>query len=138
MGHAQRAIVTGSTSGIGLAVARAPAGEGANVVTNGFGDSIERIRPGIEAEFFARRLFRGRHATAGRSPGWFAGEEACGRVDILVNNAAVHHVSPIEQFPVEKWGRIIAINLSSALRLLRGLPPERGGAGLRAVAGCRR
>ena len=111
------AIVTGSTSGIGLGIARALAEAGANVVLNGFGDAqeIERTR----AELAQRTGVTVRHSVADMSQGDQVvamvreAEEAFGAVDILVNNAGIQHVAPIEEFPAAKWEAIVAINLSS-------------------------
>ncbi|MGZ5988571.1 MAG: 3-hydroxybutyrate dehydrogenase [Rhizomicrobium sp.] len=121
------AVVTGSTSGIGLAVARALAKEGANVMINGFGDAagIEAERAGIEKEFGVKALYSAADMT---KPAEIAGmiaaaEKAFGAVDILVNNAGIQYVSPIEDFPVEKWDQIIAINLSSAFHGMRAAVP---------------
>ena len=109
----KRALVTGSTSGIGLAIARALAGEGAQVVLNGFGDEAEIARLCEEC--------RATHVQADLTT--TAGVEAlmaeAGPVDILVNNAGMQHVAPIEDFPPEKWDAIIAINLSSAFHTTR-------------------
>ncbi|MGZ5961659.1 MAG: 3-hydroxybutyrate dehydrogenase, partial [Rhizomicrobium sp.] len=121
------AVVTGSTSGIGLAIARALAKEGANVTINGFGDAagIEAERAGIEKEFGVKALYSAADMT---KPAEIAGmiaaaEKAFGAVDILVNNAGIQYVSPIEDFPVEKWDQIIAINLSSAFHGMRAAVP---------------
>src|SRR5579863_3244540 len=121
------ALVTGSTSGIGLAVARAFAKEGANVVINGFGDAaaIEKERAGIEAEFGVKALYSGADMTKGVEIAAMV-EQATkdlGSVDILVNNAGIQFVSPIEEFPVEKWDQIIAINLSAAFHATRAAFP---------------
>jgi 3-hydroxybutyrate dehydrogenase len=125
--HARNAVVTGSTSGIGLAYARALAAEGVNVCMNGFGapDEIEAARGAIEAEFGVRAIYSPADMT---KPAEIAAmvEEAVrtlGSVDILINNAGVQHVCAIEAFPVEKWDQIIAINLSSAFHAMRAALP---------------
>ncbi len=112
------ALVTGSTSGIGLAMARALAKEGANVVMNGFGDpaAIERARAAIEGEFGRVAVHDGADMTKPAEIARMvkAAEERFGAVDVLVNNAGVQHVAPVEEFPDDKWEQIIAINLSAA------------------------
>jgi 3-hydroxybutyrate dehydrogenase len=125
--RSKSAVVTGSTSGIGLAVARALAQEGVNVLVNGFGaaDEIEGIRRGIETEFGVKAVYS--PADMSKPDQIVAmirqAEEAFGAVDILVNNAGIQHVSPVEDFPPEKWDAIIAINLSSAFHTTRTALP---------------
>jgi len=121
------AVVTGSTSGIGLAYARALAKAGANVVINGMGeaDAIEKERKAIETEFSVKALYSPADML---KPAEIAdmvklGETSFGSVDILVNNAGIQFVSPIEEFPIEKWDAIIAINLSSAFHGIRAAIP---------------
>ena len=123
----KNAVVTGSTSGIGLAYARAFAGAGANVVINGFGApaDIEKERSAIETDYKVKALYSSADMT---KPGEIAdmiatGEKTFGSVDILVNNAGIQFVSPIEEFPIEKWDAIIAINLSSAFHGIRAAVP---------------
>ena len=121
------ALVTGSTSGIGLALARAYAGDGADVVINGFGDkdAIEKERAGIEKDFGVKVHYSGADMS---KPAEIAAmvalaEEKLGRLDVLVNNAGIQFVSPVEDFPPEKWDQIIAINLSSAFHAIRAAVP---------------
>jgi 3-hydroxybutyrate dehydrogenase len=121
------AVVTGSTSGIGLAYARALAAEGANVLINGFGkpDEIEAERARIESEFGVKAIYSAADMT---KPDEIAAmvaqaETIFGSVDVLINNAGIQFVSPIEEFPVEKWNQIIAINLSSAFHGMRAAIP---------------
>ena len=121
------AVVTGSTSGIGLAIARAMAGEGANVVINGLGDAgeIENTRRAIEGDFGVRALYSPANMLKADEIADMIrlAEEAFGGVDILVNNAGIQFVSPVENFPPEKWDQIIAINLSSAFHAIRAAVP---------------
>ena len=125
--RSKSAVVTGSTSGIGLAIARAFAKEGAHVLINGFGqaDEIEAARRGIETEFGVRAVYS--PADMSKPDEIVAmirqAEEAFGSVDVLVNNAGIQHVSPVEDFAPEKWDAIIAINLSSAFHTTRAAIP---------------
>lgn len=113
------ALVTGSTSGIGLGIAKSLARQGANIVLNGFGDA-----QGPQAEVAALGVKVAYHGADMSKPAdiealmAFAAAEF-GRVDILVNNAGIQHVANIEDFPVERWDAIIAINLSSAFHATR-------------------
>ena len=112
------ALVTGSTSGIGLGIARALAGAGADLVLNGFGDpgEIARLREALAGEHGVRAVHDGADladpdqvlALVGRA------RDAMGGLDILVNNAGIQHTAPIETFPRERWEKVIAINLSAA------------------------
>jgi 3-hydroxybutyrate dehydrogenase len=124
---AKNALVTGSTSGIGLATARALAKEGVNVMLNGLGDpeSIEKIRAGIAAEFGVKVLYSDANML---EPGEIAAmvkrtETELGSVDILVNNAGIQHVAPVDEFPIEQWNRVIAINLTASFHTMRAALP---------------
>ena len=121
------AVVTGSTSGIGLGVARALAKDGANIVLNGFGEAadIERERTMIAKEFGVKAIYSPADMT---KPVEIAAmiklaETQLGSVDVLVNNAGIQHVAPIEEFPIEKWDAIIAINLCAAFHTIRAAVP---------------
>jgi 3-hydroxybutyrate dehydrogenase len=117
------ALVTGSTSGIGLAVLEKLAAEGADVVMNGFGDpaAIETIRAGMEQRYSVRVLYDGADMSKPEQIEAMveAARAAFGSLDILVNNAGIQHVAPIETFPAEKWNAILAINLSGAFHAIR-------------------
>lgn len=117
------AIVTGSTSGIGLAIADALAANGADVMLNGFGDAeaIEKERAGLELRHGVSARYNGADMT---KPDQIralvaAANAAFGKVDIIVNNAGIQHVAPVEEFPEEKWDAIIAINLTSAFHMTK-------------------
>ena len=117
------ALVTGSTSGIGLAIARALAGEGRELVINGFGDAaeIERTRAALEQASGARALYSAADLTRPEAIEAMMSEaaDALGPIDILVNNAGMQHVAPVDEFPPEKWDLIIALNLSAAFHTTR-------------------
>ena len=117
------ALVTGSTSGIGLAYAKAFAAEGANLVINGFGDAtaIETERVALEAASGGKALYSGHDLTKPDQIEAMMAEaaDAFGGVDILVNNAGIQHVAPVEEFPVDKWDLIIALNLTAAFHTTR-------------------
>jgi 3-hydroxybutyrate dehydrogenase len=121
------AIVTGSTSGIGLGVARALAGEGANVVLNGFGDAneIKGTRKRLEQDHGVRVIYSGADMLRPAEINTMVAEavEIFGSVDILVNNAGIQHVAPVDEFPPEKWDAILAVNLSSAFHTIRAALP---------------
>jgi 3-hydroxybutyrate dehydrogenase len=119
------AIVTGSTSGIGLGVARAFAAAGMNVALNGFGDAgeIELIRAALEREWGIKAIFSAADMSKPADIARMVEDAACafGHVDVLVNNAGIQHVEAIETFPPDKWNAIIAINLSSAFHSVRAV-----------------
>jgi len=121
------AVVTGSTSGIGLGCARAFAAKGANVVINGLGDAdeIEKTRAAIEADFGVRCTYSPANMLNGDEIAAMIADadKEFGSVDILVNNAGIQYVSPVDEFPVEKWDAIIAINLTSAFHAIRAALP---------------
>ncbi len=117
------ALVTGSTSGIGLGIAKALAAQGSNIVLNGFGDAkeIEALQAGIAQEYGITTAYHPADMSKSveiESMMRFAAEKF-GAVDILVNNAGIQHVANIEDFPLEKWDAIIAINLTSAFHTTR-------------------
>ncbi|USX29286.1 3-hydroxybutyrate dehydrogenase [Oxalobacteraceae bacterium OTU3CINTB1] len=122
------ALVTGSTSGIGLGIARTLAAEGANVVLNGFGDAaeIDKLQQDLAKEFGVQVAYHNADMSKPaeiESMIAFAGDKF-GGVDVLVNNAGIQHVANIEDFPVEKWDAIIAINLTSAFHTSRLVLPR--------------
>ena len=124
----KNALVTGSTSGIGLGIARALVANGCNVTLNGFGDPA--VIKKLCAELSAQGTASIRYSDADmRNPGEIEtmirqSVEQTGSIDILVNNAGIQHVAPIEQFPTDKWNDIIAINLSSAFHTMKAALPH--------------
>jgi 3-hydroxybutyrate dehydrogenase len=123
----KNAVITGSTSGIGLGIAEGFAAEGINLVLNGFGDAaeIEKLRAGLASKFGVKVLYDGADMS---KPDQIEAmmrkaASALGGVDILVNNAGIQHVAPVEEFPPAKWDAIIAINLSSAFYTTRMAVP---------------
>src|SRR5262249_37433914 len=121
------ALVTGSTSGIGLGIARALAAAGANVVLNGFGpaEEIARTRDAIKTDFGVEASYSAADMTSSDAIADMIVTTLndFGRLDILVNNAGVQHVAPLDQFPVAKWDQILAINLSAAFHTTRLVLP---------------
>ena len=121
------AIVTGSTSGIGLAYAKALAAEGSNVLINGFGDAdaIEKERAALEATSGGKALYDAADMTKPEAIAAMVAraEAEFGAVDIVISNAGIQHVAPIDEFPIEKWDAILAINLSSTFHLMRAAIP---------------
>ena len=122
------AVVTGSTSGIGLGIARALGGAGTDLMLNGFGDkaAIDALRKQLAAEFKVRVGYDGadlskpaevRHLIEHAS-------SELGRVDILVNNAGIQHVAPVEEFPDERWDAVMAINLSANFHAIKAALPQ--------------
>ena len=122
------ALVTGSTSGIGLAMARALAQEGANIIINGFGspDEIEKVRAAIAGDFGVEVLYSGADMSRPEAIAQMIAdaEAKFGAIDILVNNAGIQHVAPVDEFPPEKWDAIIAINLSASFHTIRHALPK--------------
>lgn len=121
------AVVTGSTSGIGLGIARALAEQGANVMLNGFGDAaeVEKIRAGLASEFGVKVAYDGADMSKGEAIAAFVKktQDAFGGLDILVNNAGIQFVSAIDEFPDAKWDAIQSINLSSSYHMIKAALP---------------
>jgi 3-hydroxybutyrate dehydrogenase len=124
----KRAVVTGSTSGIGLGIARALAAEGADIMLNGFGEvaEIEEVRRSLARDHKVKVAFNGADISQPaqiRDMIRKTGEEL-GGVDILVNNAGIQHTAPVESFPAERWDAILAINLSSNFHAIQAVLPQ--------------
>ncbi len=127
--HGKRALITGSTSGIGLGIATELARAGSNVVLNGFGDpdAIADLCRQLRQEYSVEAVY---HAADVSSPEACRSlAEASGPLDILVNNAGIQHVAPVERFPTERWDAILAVNLSSAFHLTAAALPGMRAAG---------
>jgi len=122
------ALITGSTSGIGLGVAETLAADGANIVLNGFGDAqaIMRTRDRVAAEHDVEVVYSGADLSdpAAIAEMMAYARDVLGPVDILVNNAGIQHVCPVVDFPTAKWDAILAVNLSSAFHTIRAVLPE--------------
>ena len=125
--NGRTALVTGSTSGIGLGIATRLAAEGANIVLNGFGDTaeIERLRTRLAAEHRVTVVYDDADMTRPEAIAAMLGKAIArfGAVDVLVNNAGIQHVAPVDEFPLDKWDAIIAINLSSSFHTVRAALP---------------
>ncbi|HET8727095.1 MAG TPA: 3-hydroxybutyrate dehydrogenase [Alphaproteobacteria bacterium] len=121
------AVVTGSTSGIGLGIARALAAQGCAVLINGFGDAaeIEAVRADLERRFDVQAAYSGADMSQPDEVRGMIAQavEAFGGVDVLVNNAGIQHTAPVEEFPADKWDAIVAVNLSSAFHAIGAALP---------------
>jgi len=126
--HGKTALVTGSTSGIGLGVARALAGQGANILLNGFGDPavIETLQRELRAQHGVRVAYSAADMTRPAEIRDMVAQAVSelGGADILVNNAGIQHVAPIESFPEDRWDAVIAINLSAAFHATKAALPH--------------
>ncbi len=122
------ALVTGSTSGIGLGIAKNFASKGMNVVLNGFGDAsaIENIRANMAKDFGVEVRYNGADMSKAEEIAAMIKtiEDEFGAIDVLVNNAGIQHVAPVEDFPIEKWNAILAINLSSSFHTIHAALPK--------------
>ncbi len=122
------AIVTGSTSGIGLGIARGLAQQGADIMLNGFGDAheIEFTRAELQRQYGVKVRYSGADMSQPEQIRAMAdlARAEFGKIDIVVNNAGIQHVAPIEAFPEAKWDAVMAINLSSAFHLIKAVVPE--------------
>jgi len=122
------AVVTGSTSGIGLGIARALAAGGADLMINGFGEApaIEKLRKEITASYGVRVAYSGADISKPAAVTGLIEQTTAelGRVDVLVNNAGIQHVAPVHEFPVERWDAVIAINLTAVFLAIRAALPQ--------------
>ncbi len=121
------AVVTGSTGGIGLAIARSLAEQGTDIMLNGFGDAaeIESIRSGVAGEFGVRAEYDPADMSLPQDATRLVrtAQDRLGGCDILVNNAGIQHTAPVENFPADRWDAIIALNLSQAFHTIRAAIP---------------
>jgi 3-hydroxybutyrate dehydrogenase len=124
----KNALITGSTSGIGLGIARALAGQGCNIMINGFGNAaaIELLRDGMAAEYGVTVAYNRADMSRPAEIGALVADTVAqlGGIDILVNNAGIQHTAPVEEFLPEKWDAIIAINLSSSFHTIHHALPQ--------------
>ena len=122
------AIVTGSTSGIGLGIARALAADGADILLNGFGNAPEigRLREEMAAQYGVRVAYCGADMTQAADIDRMieTANRELGRIDIVVNNAGIQHVAPVQEFPPERWNAMIAINLTAPFLITRAVLPQ--------------
>jgi 3-hydroxybutyrate dehydrogenase len=122
------AIVTGSTSGIGLGIARALAADGADILLNGFGNppEIGRLRQELAAQYGVRVAYCGADMTRAADIDRMieTANRELGRIDIVVNNAGIQHVAPVQEFPPERWNAMIAINLTAPFLITRAVLPQ--------------
>ena len=126
--NGKSAIITGSTSGIGLGIARALAAQGANILLNGFGDppAIKTLCASLAAEFGVRVGYSAADMSKPDQINAMVAQATneLGRVDILVNNAGIQHTAPVHEFPPERWDAIISINLSAVFHATRAVLPQ--------------
>jgi 3-hydroxybutyrate dehydrogenase len=124
----KNALITGSTSGIGLGIARALASQGCGIMMNGFGDAaaIDRLRAAMAADYGVPVAYSGADMTRPAEIGALVAATVAqlGGIDILVNNAGIQHTAPVEDFPPEKWDAIIAVNLSSSFHTIHHSLPH--------------
>ena len=122
------AVVTGSTSGIGLGIARELAGAGADLMINGFGeaDAIEKLKKELAAKYKVKVAYSGADLSKGKETTGLIEQatKELGRVDILVNNAGIQHVAAVHEFPLDKWDAVIAINLTAVFLATRAALPQ--------------
>lgn len=122
------AVVSGSTSGIGLGLARSVAAEGADILLNGFGDpeQMERLRKGLAAAHGVRVGYSNADLSKAAAVTGMIDQalSELGRVDILVNNAGIQHTAPVHEFPPERWDSVLAINLSAVFHSIRAVLPQ--------------